>query len=72
MRVRNHVIGTAIRNTMPKTGYIGSIMNHKKLRTAAKTPVTTVAKLLYKYPMFIPKDRLNITLMLISIPEIDN
>ncbi len=55
MRVRNHVIGTDMRNTMSKTGYIGTFMNHKKLRTAAKTPVTTVAKLLYKYPMFILK-----------------
>ena len=56
MRVRNQVIGTAIRNTMSKTGYIGTIMNHKKLRTAAKTPVTTVAKLLYKYPIMLFKN----------------
>ncbi|KAG2476881.1 MAG: hypothetical protein NPMRTH1_1450007 [Nitrosopumilales archaeon] len=48
MKTRNQVIGTAIKKTMPSTGNIGSIITHNRLKTAAKTPQTTVAKWLCK------------------------
>ncbi|MCH8972790.1 MAG: hypothetical protein IH814_01465 [Thaumarchaeota archaeon] len=48
MKTRNHVIGTAIRKTIPSTGNIGVIITHNRLKTAAKIPQTTVAKWLWK------------------------
>jgi len=44
MRVRNHVIGTAIKKTKCKTGAKSTKMGQSPVRIAAKTPVTTVAR----------------------------
>jgi hypothetical protein len=48
MRVRNQVIGTAIRNMKSRTGAKSTKTGHKPVSTAAKIPVTTVAKWLPK------------------------
>jgi hypothetical protein len=56
MKTRNHIIGTAIRNKKFRTGKGGTRINHNAVKTAAKTPLTTVARLLPKYPMFFFKN----------------
>jgi len=58
MKTINHVIGTAIRNTKSRTGKGGTRINHNPVKTDAKTPVTIVARLLPKYPMFYFKNLL--------------
>jgi hypothetical protein len=44
MNTRNHIIGTAIRNTMLRIGAKLVINGHKPVKTTAKTPQTRVAK----------------------------
>ncbi len=44
MSVRNHVIGTAIKNTMLRIGAKSTKYGQRPVKTAAKTPTTTVAK----------------------------
>jgi len=58
MKTKNHIIGTAIRNTKFRTGMEGVRINHNAVKTAAKIPHTTVARLLPKYPMFYLKNLL--------------
>jgi hypothetical protein len=44
MTVRNHVIGTAIKNTKLRTGAISTNTGQSPVKMAAKTPITTVAR----------------------------
>ena len=53
MNTKNHVMGTAIMKTKFSTAYVGTIKNHSTVKTAAKMPHTTVAKLFPMYPINI-------------------
>ena len=46
MRVRNHVIGTAIKKMIFIIGAKSTKIGHRPVKMAAKAPVATVAKLL--------------------------
>jgi len=48
MKVRNHVIGTAIRKIKFRIGAKSRNTNHNPDKNAANAPQTTVARLLYK------------------------
>jgi len=48
VNVKNQVIGTAMINTKSKIGAKSTKTGHNPVSTAAKTPVTTVAKWLPK------------------------
>jgi hypothetical protein len=60
------VIGTAIMNIKFSSGAKSIKYAQSPVRTAAKTPVTRVAKLLPKYPIINLKNSLFIIVMVIT------